>query len=155
MSCLTLRNRKSTETVRKLARTSRRYWDDLSFLRLDLNEPPDTQYAVVEAHCSVIIFGVDDCDWIGYKFMNSFGEDIRDGNDVEEYESDDDDDEIYQDLFAGGGSYIVPDSDDQIWDPRTYFLHAVALRVEVMTKEYTYVVQHIEHKSIIWVSVSY
>ena len=95
--------------------------------------------SVQERHTSVVISGCSSRSWFGYA-IGSLGdaedvlEDTSDFHDAAELDEVSEELDSIPDLFATAGCEPSKFSGKVIWDPRTYFLHTLCLRLETMNQ---------------------
>jgi hypothetical protein len=112
---------------------------DLSFLTPRASSGSTVQYMIYQAHISVVICGWSNTQWTGYAFTKTGLQDEA----AQEY----DEGEPNPDLFAADrDDDYVKDADYPTWDARTYWLQIVAIRCQLILKEWTYLVHTIEER---------
>jgi hypothetical protein len=117
---------------------------DLSFFTSGhlLSQSP-SEYAISQAHITIVVSGPSNTQWTGYAFSSTgLGRDQDEG----EYEGDNED-ECKSDFFAADrdDDYII-DADIPEWDARKYWLRTVAIRCDLVLKEWLYLVYTIEER---------
>jgi len=124
--------------------TQRHPATDLSFLDPSTSSGEVPSYCMYKAHISIVVCGWSDTQWTGYAFANT-------GLPEEPFVEQDEEDPK-QDLFAADrDDDYVQDADAPNWDARKYWLQIVAIRCELIRKEWTFLVRTIEekvHKSV-------
>ncbi|KAF1845932.1 uncharacterized protein K460DRAFT_417114 [Cucurbitaria berberidis CBS 394.84] len=122
---------------------------DLSFLDLETSAGGVSSHSIYQAHISIVICGWSDSQWTGYAFANQGAKDSP-----REDEEEDDDDEEYvprRDPFAADNIYdYFMHADVQTWDARRYWLWIVAIRCQLVLKEWLYLVCTIEEGVQAW-----
>lgn len=112
---------------------------DLSFLDTSISSGEALSYCIYKAHISIVLCGWSDTQWTGYAFANT--------GLPEEPFVEQDEGEPKQDLFAADrDNDYVQDADAPNWDARKYWLQIVAIRCELIRKEWTFLVRTIEGK---------
>jgi hypothetical protein len=126
-------------------------WEDISFLRGQASG--SNRHLIYVAHISIVLCIWDYTTWTGYSFSRPCPLDTEellgpDDDVVSEADSDSEADQEYEevpkeDIFApGSGDHDM--NDEPIWDPRMYFLHVVAIWMNSITQEYTFLVRSLE-----------
>ncbi|CAO2649059.1 Nn.00g100080.m01.CDS01 [Neocucurbitaria sp. VM-36] len=152
---LVLRRRSSSPVAEADARGHAQYLTtDLSFLNMEATTGGGpARYSIRKAHDTVLICGCDNTYWTGYALSDYRPTNVHCGQTEdsgispegaeEEEEGDNDDEEEMpdEDFFASEGSNQVLDADNTEWDPRTYFLRVMAIRVGKIRDEYEYFIE--------------
>jgi hypothetical protein len=96
---------------------------------------------VCQAHITVIVSGPSNTEWTGYAFSNTGFEQSPD-------DSDDEGDDCRLDFFATDtdADDCFIDADIPYWDARSYWLQTVAIRCELVLREWLYLVHTIEER---------
>lgn len=119
---------------------------------LGLQSPSGTvssQHFIQEANISIVVCGWGNTEWTGYAFANT-------GTEAEEEEVDESDvgSGIQQDFLAAENGYdYVIDANSPERDARRYWLRVLAIRCELVWKEWQYLVRTIEGAIGAWVSL--
>jgi hypothetical protein len=124
---------------------------DASFLNLHCtqhqNRVCSCRHIIRESQISVVICGWDNQNWVGWGLFNTFS-DPTDEFDPEDERI------VSEDYYATDGEHgPVIDANDPIWDPRRYWLRIVDIRVQLVLKEWSWLVRNIEAGVNAWVSV--
>ena len=122
---------------------------DISFLDLESScGPSSSRYHVRKANISIVTCGWSNTQWTSYAFANTRPE--EEGDEEEEEE----DYELFkQDFFAAeDGLDYAMDANRAEWDARRYWLRIVAIRCQLVLKEWQYLVHTIEEGIEAWVS---
>ena len=118
---------------------------------------PDTSkhrdFNIYEAHISIVICGWNHTNWTGWAFAKTdFAVEEREEEEddetwfnFEECEEKEDEDTMAEDYFASDGVGETLDANVPIWDPRYYFLRILAIRLDIVLREWRYLVQTIEY----------
>lgn len=134
---------------------TKKKWADLSYLPLETETGEQSdRFAIYESQTTVVISGCDHSKWFGYAF-GKIGQDDPtpdEGDDTDVEPEDELGLKPVEDLFATGGSEIVSNLQNPIWDPRVYFLCAARIRLDIVTQAYEYLVRTIEAGVNDWVS---
>jgi len=103
---------------------------------------------VRESQISVVICGWDNQNWVGWGLFNTSSDP------TEEFDPEDQRD-LREDYFAadGEGGPVV-DADDPTWDPRLYWLRIIDIRLQLVLKEWVWLVRNLEAGVTAWVSTS-
>lgn len=110
---------------------------NLDFLSLDTAPGHSSSNIVYQAHISVVVCGWSNNQWTGFAFVNT-GLPELDDEPTEE-------DEPRHDLFAADREDdFFKDADMPTWDARKYWLEIVAVRCELILKEWLYLVRSVE-----------
>jgi hypothetical protein len=126
------------------AGTSKPTSNDLSFLKPGNSSGSSSTYKIRQAHISVVLCGWGNTRWTGYAFANT-GLDAQPALDHDE-------DEPNMDYFAADrDDDYIKDADRPIWDAREYWLQIVAIRCQLILKEWVYLVRTIQECTQQWV----
>jgi hypothetical protein len=115
-------------------------------------------------HDSVLICGLSHYDWTGYAFGNTGTErdTFEDELTFDSYDHIDEREEEREELpmfsdgpFTCGSTDQPSECEPMTWDPRTYLLRCLKIRVDVSCREWTYLIQHFNSGAMKWVSGSY
>jgi hypothetical protein len=110
---------------------------DLSFLATSPPSEDSPNYAIYQAHISVVICGWTNTNWTGYAFVNT-------GLKEEPYQEFAEDEQKH-DLFAADKEEdFASDADLPIWDARRYWLRIVSIRCQLVVREWNYLVNTVE-----------
>ena len=110
--------------------------NDISFLNSGNCSGSSSTYKIRQAHISVVLCGLSNTQWIGYAFANT-GLDAQPALDYDE-------DEPKMDCFAADrDDDHIKDADMPTWDARRYWLQIVAVRCQLILKEWVYLVRTI------------
>jgi hypothetical protein len=94
----------------------------------------------------VVICGWDNHNWVGWGLFNTLS-DPTDDYDPEDERI------LNEDYFATDGEDgPVVDANDVIFDPRHYWLRIINIRVQLVLREWIWLVRNIEAGVIAWVS---
>jgi hypothetical protein len=142
-----------SQPVSPLEHQTRVLWEDLSYLTLESSTGQQSHHhAIYESQTTVVISGCDHSKWYGYAF-GKIGPDDPCPDDVEDSEADAEEEYGWEeDFFATGGCAPTLNPGDLIWDPRTYFLRAAQIRLDIVTKASEYLVRKIEAGAKDWAS---
>lgn len=120
-----------------------RAWIDLSFLDRDNNETPSQHpkktWGMIEAHISCVVTGTDDWRWTCWGFVDA---------ELSGFLHDLSEDDLAMDQLAA-----VP-ADVPIWRPRNYWLKVLEFRVNLVMREWEYLIHRVELATIRYVSVT-
>lgn len=95
---------------------------------------------------SVVICGWDNQNWVGWGLFNTSSDP------TDEYDPEDQR-ELREDYYAADGEAgPVTDADDPIWDPRRYWLRIIDIRLQLVLKEWVWLVRNLEAGVAAWVS---
>jgi hypothetical protein len=106
---------------------------DLSFLDVPTSRPREATGDIIEKVCfSLVICGTDDRHYVGYSFVDRDFEDPDEKLDgsLFDYQG------PHEDPIASDCGEGVINANHPIWDPRTYFLSVVDLRMTKTLKEW-------------------
>lgn len=102
-------------------------------------------YEICQAHISVVICGRSNTQWTGYAFANTGLEDM-------EYQEQDEGEPVH-DLFAADRpDDFFLEADLPFWDAREYWLQIVAIRCQLVLKDWRFLVHILEEDVASWVS---
>jgi hypothetical protein len=123
---------------------------DASFLDLQCTQHQDhgclCRHKIQESQISVVICGWDNQNWVGWGMFNTLS-DPTDDFALEDERI------VNEDYYATDGEDgPVIDANDPIWDPRRYWLRIIDIRVQLVLKEWIWLVRNIEAGVITWVS---
>jgi hypothetical protein len=94
----------------------------------------------------VVICGWDNQNWVGWGLFNTFSDPTDDF-------APEDERIVNDDYYATDGEDgPVIDANDPIWDPRRYWLRIFHIRVQLVLKEWIWLVRNIEAGVVAWVS---
>jgi hypothetical protein len=110
---------------------------DLSFLTVGSSSTNSSHYTLCQAHISIVICGWSNTQWTGYAFANTGLDDTR-------REEADEDDPIVDWFAADSDDDYVRLADASIWDARRYWLLTIAIRCQLILKEWEHLVDTIE-----------
>jgi hypothetical protein len=128
-------------------------WTELCFLKPRAHVGTSSRYAIRETRETIVISGQFSSSWVGIGLsLGASG--CATGDSGEEYDPDDELDEKDQDewdvdadrqpdIFAPHDAFEHP-LDGQIWDPREYYLRVVSTRIEMVCREWRYMIQEVE-----------
>jgi hypothetical protein len=126
---------------------------DLSFLSQGPSLTTLPEHTICQAQISIIVFGESNTQWTGYAFARTG---LVSGPLLQTQHADDSDDEPKADFFAADRDVDhVKDADSPTWDARTYWLQIVAIRCQLILKEWLYMVHTIEERVELLVSRPY
>jgi hypothetical protein len=120
---------------------------DASFLNLNCTQHQDRgclcRHIIQESQISVVICGWDNQNWVGWGLFNTFSDPTDDF-------AAEDERVVSEDYYATDGEHgpVI----NAIWDPRRYWLRIVDIRVQLVLKEWIWLVRNIEEGVIAWVS---
>lgn len=110
--------------------------DDLAFLHPKDSSTTSPKYTMHQAHISIVVCGWSNDKWTGYALANTG---LDDGP-----PSDNDEDDPRPDWFAADRvDDYLKDSDLPTWDARNYWLQIVAVRCQLILKEWVHLVRTI------------
>jgi hypothetical protein len=128
-----------------------------NFLVPNFNVPegePNGHYIIHEARISIVLCIWDHTKWVAYGFCRPCPDDPEEHSDEEDMDSSEgqaEDVEGQEDDLVPGDDIFAPDNgllnlrmDNIIWEPRKYFLYIMAVWLEVVCQEYTYLVQTLD-----------
>jgi hypothetical protein len=128
----------------------------------DLRGKQDGGYVIHEAQISILLCIWDHSKWVAYAFSRPCPSSTPDESDDQDDDVDGSEDdaeecgEILQpteDIFAPDNGLHNLSGDQAIWDPRMYYLRITAIWVDVLRREYTYLVETLEMSIKAWVSL--
>lgn len=154
MAYLVLREVKSypaSKVVEHEGKSTNKPSIDLAFLGLQSSSDAiSTQQFIKEANISIVVCGWSNTRWTGYAFANTDTE----AEEEEEYDEDDLDFLPQQDFFAAENGFDkVVDANSSQCDAREYWLKILAIRCELVWKEWQNLVCTVEDAIEAWVSI--
>lgn len=150
MPFLTLRE--SVKPGRDQADAAGNIWPELGSLHIDCHDHAKIcKHVIREANISVVVCGWGPSRWVCWAFSNTHDDPtMRDEDGPEEY------DILQEDHIATDGNGPadgkVIDMEKPIWCARTYWLKVVAIRMQVIQKEWTWLVRSTDADVNTWVS---
>ncbi|KAH4056241.1 hypothetical protein HBH98_032090 [Parastagonospora nodorum] len=143
LAFLTLRNFTNYDTSASTASAHASGTElDVSFLVVNCAEHRgqkcSCKHIIRESQMSVVICGWDDQNWVGWGLFNT-SSDPTDEFDPEDQR------ELREDYYAADGEDgPVVDAEDPIWDPRRYWLRIIDIRLQLVLKEWVWLVRNLE-----------
>lgn len=128
------------------AATSRHTSNDLSFLDPVNPSGNSSTYKIRQAHISVVLCGWSNTQWTGYAFANT-------GLDAQPALGHDEDEPNMDYFAADRDDDHIKDADMPTWDARRYWLQIVAVRCQLILKEWLYLVRTIQERTQQWVTL--
>lgn len=123
---------------------------DISFLSRGQSLAALPEHTICQAQISIIVFGESNTQWTGYAFARTG---LCSDSLLQTHHTDDSEDEPKADFFAADRDVdYVRDADSPTWDARTYWLQIVAIRCQLILKEWLYMVHTIEERVELLVS---
>lgn len=118
---------------------------DLNFLGVGDSTVENSLAYVYQAHISVVVCGWSSNQWTGYAIANT-------GLPEEEFEAQEEYGPKRDPFVADRSDDYVKDADAPEWDARRYWLQTVAIRCELILKEWIFLVRSVEEGIERWVS---
>ncbi|KAH3954923.1 hypothetical protein HBI81_077290 [Parastagonospora nodorum] len=149
LAFLTLRNVTNSDTS---ASTGSAHYSgtelDVSFLVVNCvkhrGQKCSCKHIIRESQISVVICGWDNQNWVGWGLFNTSSDP------TDEYDPEDQR-ELREDYYAADGEGgTVIDADEPIWDPRRYWLRIIDVRLQLVLKEWVWLVRNLEAGVAAW-----
>jgi hypothetical protein len=129
---------------------------------LATQEGDHTSHCIIhEASVSIVLSIWDRSKWVAYAFSKPCpSEDDQEGGEesedpeynAEEDDCEDEGAEPAEDIFVPDNGLHNLSADDTIWDPRRYYLCVVAMWIDLVQREYKYLVHTLDANVKAWVS---